>query len=127
MDSPGARSTKEIIVKDTYITGDNESDLKRAEKCLLFIDNCTDSIEAMHKYIADLDHISLGIAIKNLKAPLLSMGYSPLYSTAIALENELLNDIISYPRPDLENFLEEVQAAVRNTDTQLRGMRVSLI
>ncbi len=127
MDTPGARSTKEIIVKDTYITGKNETELKRAENCLLFIDKCTKSVESMNKYIADLDHISLGIAIKNLKVPLLSMGYTPLYSTAIALENELLNDIISYPRPDLENFLKEISAAVSNADEQLRGMRVSLI
>ena len=127
MDSPGSRSTKEIIVRDTYITGKNESELKRAENCLLFIDNCTNSIEAINKYIADLDHIKLGKEIGSLKAPLLSMGYSPLYSTAIALENELLNDIISYPRPNIEDFMREVQIAVTNADEQLRGMRVSLI
>lgn len=127
MDAPGARSTKEIIVKDTYITGKNGTELKRAENCLLFIDLCTSSVEKINESIADLDHITLGNTIKNLKTPLLSMGYSPLYSIAVALENELLNDIISYPRPNLENFVVEIQAAVQNAEVQLRGMRVSLI
>ena len=58
---------------------------------------------------------------------MLSMGYSPLYSSAVALENELLNDIISYPRPNLEDFIEELKVAIQNADEQLRGMRVSLI
>ncbi len=127
MDAAGARSSKEIIVKDTYITGKNEAELKRAENCLLFINQCTNSIDEINKYIADLDHINLGLAIKNLKAPMLSMGYSPLYSSAVALENELLNDIISYPRPNLEDFIEEIKVAIQNADEQLRGMRVSLI
>jgi hypothetical protein len=127
MDTPGARSSKEIIVKDTYITGKNETELKRAENCLLFINHCTNSVDSIIEHIANLDHISLGEEIRNLKAPLLSMGYSPLYSSAIALENELLNDIISYPRPNLEDFIKEVRLAVQNADEQLRGMRVSLI
>ncbi len=127
MDAPQSRSTKEIIVRDTYITGKNEQDLKQAENYLLFMDKCADSIEAIEKSMEDLNHIEMGLTIKNLKAPLLSMGYAPLYSTAIALENELLNDIISYPRPNLEDFINQIKVAIQNTDQQLRGMRVNMV
>ena len=127
MSTPEARSTKEIIVRDTYITGKNESDLKKAENYLLFIGKCTDSVEAIEKCIADLDHLSLGLTIKNLKADLLSMNYTALYSTAVALENEFLNDIISSPRPNLEDFVSEIKVAVENSNEQLKGMRVSLV
>ncbi len=127
MRAPEVRSTSEIIVRDTYITGKNETELKRAENCLLFIGNCTDSLEAIEKCIEDLDHLSLGLTIKNLKVSLLSMGYSPLYSTAVALENEFLNDIVSSPRPNLEDFVSDIKAAIETSNEQLEGMRVSLV
>jgi len=127
MRAPEVRSTNEIIVRDTYITGKNQNELKKAENCLLFIGNCTDSLDAIEKCIEDLDHLSLGLTIKNLKASLLLMGYSSQYSTAVALENEFLNDIISSPRPNLEEFISSVKVAIENANEQLKGMRVSLV
>ncbi len=127
MSSANIRSTKDIIVRNTYVTGEDEQELKKAENCLLFIDVAINSLDDINAYIADLDHLGIGNSIKELKPSIRSMGYGSLYNTATALENEFLKQIISYPRPNLEDFLTEVSQAVYNANTQLDGMRVSLI
>lgn len=127
MSTPNIRSTKDIIVKNTYVTGDDERELKKAENCLLFIDGAADSIETINQCIADLDHIGIGNSIRDLKPTMISMGYGSLYSTATALENEFLKQIISHPRANLEDFLGEIDQAIKNANEQLTSMRVSLI
>ena len=77
-------------------------------------------------YLADLDHRGIGNAIRKMKPSIMVMGYSPMYSTAVALENEFLNEIIAQPRPNLEDFIVEVRNAVENTNQQLSRMQVGL-
>jgi|GEM_PF-2263068 len=127
MSTPNVRSTKEIIVKDTYVTGRDDQELKRAENCILFIDNCSQGIEKILHYIADLDHLGIGNTVRELKPSIMSMGYVPLYSSATALENEFINQIIAYPRPSLEDFIDQITVAISNANQQLQGLRVSLI
>lgn len=127
MSAPNTRSTKDIIVRNTYVTGGDDQELKRAENHLLFIDEAVQSLEEINSHLESLDHIGIGITIHKIKPAIMSMGYTALYSTASALENEFLNQIISYPRPNLEDFLTQMDQAVRNANTQLEGMRVSLI
>jgi len=125
--TPNTRSTKDIIVRNTYVTGNDDNELKKAENCLLYIDAAVQSIEDVNNYIADLDHLGIGNTIKEFKPAIISMGFDTLYSAATALENEFLNQIISHPRPNLEDFLVEVAQSVENANTQLTNMRVSLI
>ncbi len=124
---PSTRSTKDIIVRDTYITGGDEQELKRAENHLVFIDAATQGLEEINTSIENLDHLALAESIRKIKPSIISMGYGPLYSHATALENEFTNQIISHPRPCLEDFLVEVKMAIGNANTQLEGMRVALI
>jgi len=127
MNSPNVRSTKDIIVRNTYVTGEDDQEMKRAENCILFIENCTQGIENIHHYISDLDHKGIGNTICELKPTIMSMGYAPLYSSAVALENEFLKQIIAYPRPNLEDFIDQITVAISNANNQLQGLRVSLI
>ena len=127
MIKPTSRSTKEIILRDTYVTGSDEREIKKAENHLEFMDIAIQGLEEMNLNIENLDHKGLARNIQTLKPAILSMGYTTLYSTAVALENEFLNDIISQPRPSLEGFMMEISLAVKSANTQLEGMRVSLI
>jgi len=124
---PNTRSTKDIIVRDTYITGGNEQELKKAENHLVFIDTATQGLEEMNTHIENLDHLALAESIRRIKPGIISMGYGPLYSLATALENEFTNQIIAHPRPSLEDFIVEVEQAIGSANTQLEGMRVALI
>jgi len=127
MSTPNTRSTKEIILRDTYVTGNDEQEIKKAENYLAFMDIALQGLEDMHLNIENLDHLGLARDIQTLKPAIMSMGYVSLYSTATALENEFLNDIIAYPRPSLEEFMTEVSLAIKGANSQLDGMRVSLI
>jgi len=127
MPSPNTRSTKDLIIRDTYITGIDNKELKRAENYLQFIDEAIQGMEEINSHIENLDHIGIGNCIHNLKPTIMNMGYSSLYTTATALENEFINQIISHPRPNLEDFLSEMNQAVLSANSQLEGMRVSLI
>ena len=126
METPGARSSKEIIVKDTYITGRDENDLKKAENCLLFIDSCTSSLSLINEYIADLNHEGLGETICNLKQPLLAMGYAPLYSTAIALENELLMELTNSPDFSETLLTKGVELLCYSSENETSSLQESL-
>jgi hypothetical protein len=127
MISPTTRSTKEIILRDTYVTGTDEQEIKKAEKYLSFMDIATLELEDMQLNIENLDHLGLARAIQRIKPAFMSMELTALYSTATALENEFLNDIISSPRPSLEDFMVAVDEAIKNSHAQLESMRVSLI
>ncbi len=127
MSTSNSRSTKEIILRDTYVTGNDEQEIKKAENYLAFMDTAMQGLDDMQLHIENLDHLGLARDIQFLKPAIMSMGYASLYSTATALENEFLNDIISNPRPSLEDFMMEVGLAIKSANSQLEGMRVSLI
>jgi len=127
MSNPTTRSTKELVLRDTYVTGNDEQEIKKAENYLAFMDIAIQGLEDIQLNIENLDHLGIARNIQILKPAIMSMGYASLYSTAAALENEFLNDIISNPRPSLEDFMTEIGVAIKTANTQLEGMRVSLI
>jgi len=38
MSNPTTRSTKELVLRDTYVTGNDEQEIKKAENYLAFMD-----------------------------------------------------------------------------------------
>ena len=125
--SPNTRSSKDVILRDTYITGLDNGELKKAKNFLQFIDEATTNWEEINVHIENLDHIGIGNCMHNLKPTIMNIGHSQLYSKATALENEFINQIISHPRVNLEEFLSELKEEIGNASTQLETMRVSLI
>jgi len=121
------RSTKEVILRDTYVTGNDEHEIKKAEQYLAYMDIAIQSLEEIQLNIENLDHLGIVRAIQSLKPAIMTMDYTAVYSTATALENEFLNDIIANPRPSLEDFMTEIDSTIKIANTQLAGMRVSLI